>query len=110
MYTVTLCHKEVVYIQITSWSRSLCVIIEKDFWNLDIFDREPKYAFALFACVLRFMFSLELFSTHLTLICFKCLLHMNKHLYEAIPVTFVERSSRINGTPPYYMDVDNPLT
>ena len=44
------------------------------------------------------MFSLEIFSTHLTLICFKCLLHMKKHLYEVIPVTFVERSSRLNGT------------
>ena len=44
------------------------------------------------------IFSLEIFSTHLTLICFKCLLHMKKHLYEVIPVTFVERSSRLNGT------------
>ena len=44
------------------------------------------------------MFSLEIFSTQFTLICFKCLLHMKKHLYEVIPVTFVERSSRINGT------------
>ena len=26
----------------------------KDVWNLDIFDQEPKYAYALFACVLRF--------------------------------------------------------
>ena len=44
------------------------------------------------------MFSFEIFSTHLTLLCFKCLLHMKKHLYEVIPVTFVERSSRLNGT------------
>ena len=44
------------------------------------------------------MFSLDIFSTHLTLICSKCLLHMNKHLYEVRPVTFVERSSRLNGT------------
>ena len=43
------------------------------------------------------MFSLEIFSTHLTLMFFKCLLHMKKHLYEVIPVTFVERSSRLNG-------------
>ena len=53
------------FIQIIRWSRSLCVIIEaheilrtfwilKDIWNLDIFDQEPKYAYALFACVLRF--------------------------------------------------------
>ena len=34
------------------------------------------------------MFSLEIFSTHLTLICFKCLLHIRKHLYEVIFVTF----------------------
>ena len=45
-----------------------------------------------------FMFSLEIFSTLLTLICFKCLLHMKKHLYEVISVTFVEISSRFNGT------------
>ena len=44
------------------------------------------------------MLSLEIFSTHLTLICFKCLLHMKKNLYEVIPVTFAERSSRWNGT------------
>ena len=44
------------------------------------------------------MFSLEIFSTHFTLICFKCLLDMKKHLYKVIPVTFVERSSRLNGT------------
>ena len=44
------------------------------------------------------MFSLEIFSTYLTLICFKCLLNMKKHLYEVIPVTFVERSSRWNDT------------
>ena len=56
----------VAYIQIIRWSRSLCVIIEaqdilrkffdfvKYVWNLDIFDQEPKYAYALFACVLRF--------------------------------------------------------
>ena len=44
------------------------------------------------------MFSLEIFSTHFTLIYFKCLLHMKKHLYEVITVTFVERSSRLNGT------------
>ena len=43
------------------------------------------------------MLSLEKISTHLTLVCFKCLLHMKKHLYEVIPVTFVERSSRFNG-------------
>ena len=101
------------------------------------------------------IFSLEIFSTTLTLICFNCLLHMKKHLYEAILVTFVERSLRLNGTwkniskkfsyiilvssqryqdfrqllqnpkvpkivlgfsnhaqrftPPYYLDVDNPL-
>ena len=101
------------------------------------------------------MFSLEIFPTHFTLISFKCLLHMKKHLYKVIPVTSVERSSRLNGTwkntgqkstyiilvpsetykdfwqlllnpkvpmivlgfsnhaqrftPPYYLDVDNPL-
>ena len=44
------------------------------------------------------VFSLEIFSTHLTLICFKCLLHMKKHLYEVISVTFVERSLRLNST------------
>ena len=44
------------------------------------------------------MFSLEIFSTQFTLIWFKCLLHMKKHLYEVIPVSLVERSSRINGT------------
>ena len=44
------------------------------------------------------MLSLEIFSTHLTLICFKCLFHIKKHLYQVIPVTFVESSSRLNGT------------
>ena len=44
------------------------------------------------------MLSLDIFSTHLTLICFKCLLHMKKLLYEVISVTFVKRSSRLNGT------------
>ena len=46
---------------------------------------------------------------------------MKKHLYEAIYVTFVEISSRVNGTwkniykkaqrftPPYYLDVDSPM-
>ena len=43
------------------------------------------------------MLSLEIFSTHLTLICFKCLLHMKKHFYEVILVTFVEISSWLNG-------------
>ena len=45
-----------------------------------------------------FTFSLEIFLTHLTLICFKRLLHMKEHLYEVISVIFVERSSRLNGT------------
>ena len=45
-----------------------------------------------------FLFSFEIFSTHLTLICFKYLLHMKEHLYEVISVTFVEKSSRLNGT------------
>ena len=44
------------------------------------------------------MFSLEIFSTYLTLICLKCLLHMKKHLHEVLPVPFVERSSSLNGT------------
>ena len=36
----------------------------KDVWNLDIFDQEPKYAYALFACVLRFyVFSWNIFHT-----------------------------------------------
>ena len=32
------------------------------------------------------------------MICFKCLLHMKEHLYKVIPVTFMEISSRLNGT------------
>ena len=44
-----------------------------------------------------YMFSLEIFSTHLTLICFKYLFHMKKHLYEVVYVTFVEISLRLNG-------------
>ena len=44
------------------------------------------------------MFSFEIFPTHFTLICFNCLLHMKNHLYKVISVTFVERSSRLNGT------------
>ena len=44
------------------------------------------------------MFSLEIFPTHLTLICFKCILLMKEHMYEVISVMFVERSSRINGS------------
>ena len=44
------------------------------------------------------MISLEIFSTHLTLICFKCLFHMKEHFYEVICVMFVERSSSLNGT------------
>ena len=44
------------------------------------------------------MFSLETLSAHLTSMCFKCLLHMKKHLYEVISVTYAERSSRLNGT------------
>ena len=77
------------------------------------------------------LLSLENFSTHFTLTCCKCLLHIKKHLYEVIPVRFVERSSILNVnwknickkstyiflvpshakrfTPPYYLDVDNPL-
>ena len=43
------------------------------------------------------MFSFEIFSIHLTLICFKCLLRMKKHIYKVIPFTFVGRSSRLNG-------------
>ena len=65
--------------------------------NLDIFDREPKYACPIFACVLRFyVFSWNIFHT-LTLICFKWVLHMKKHFYVVIPVAFVERSSRLYG-------------
>ena len=45
-----------------------------------------------------FLFFLERFSTYLTWQCFKCLLHMIKHIDEVIPATLVERSSRINGT------------
>ena len=40
----------------------------------------------------------RLVSTHLTLKCFKCILHMKKHLYEVLSVIFVERSLRLNGT------------
>ena len=58
--------KGVVYIQIIRASRSLCVIIEandvlifykiqkKIVWTLETFHQEPKYAYALFSCVLRF--------------------------------------------------------
>ena len=70
----------------------------KNNWNLDIFDREPKYACALFACVLRFYVFSKNISTHLTLICLKCVLLMKENLYKAISVTSVERSSRLNDT------------
>ena len=70
----------------------------KDVWKLDIFDREPKYTCAFLYVFWNSMFFLEIFSTHLTLICFECLLHMKKHLYEVLPVTVVEQSSRLNGT------------
>ena len=100
----------VVYIQIIRWSRSLCVIIEahnvlRNFCILkkmsgiltsSIGNQNMLVLFLLVFC--DSMFSIEIFSTHLTLICFKCLFHMKKHLYEAIPVTFVERSSRLKGT------------
>ena len=39
-------------------------VLVKDVWNLDIFDQEPKYAYALFACVLQFyVFSWNIFHT-----------------------------------------------
>ena len=65
----------------------------KDVLNLDIFDWEPKYACGFLACVSQFPYFLESFSTHLTKQCFKCLLHMNKHINEVTDVTFVEESS-----------------
>ena len=54
----------------------------KDVWNLDIFDRTPKYACALFACffLLQFNVFFEIFSTHLTLIWFKCFFTHEKTL------------------------------
>ena len=46
-------------------------------------------------CFAILFFSFDIFSTHLTLICLKCLLHMKKHLYEVIPLTFVKKKFKI---------------
>ena len=73
-----------------------------------------------------FLFFLESFSTHLTYQCFKCLLHMNKHIYEVASqryqdsrhlfqnpknhqsvMGFSNRAQRF--TTPYYLDVDSPF-
>ena len=43
--------------------------------------KTQKIKFCFFSCVLPFLFFLESFSTHLTEQCFKCLLHMNKHIW-----------------------------
>jgi hypothetical protein len=70
----------------------MCMIIEahevlrnfkffvQDVLNLDIFDQEKNMLMLYLHVFCDSMFSLEIFSTHLTLICFKCHLHMKKHL------------------------------
>ena len=90
--------KGVVYIQIIRWSKSLCVITEaqdvlRKFWIFEkmsgvlipsIGNQNMLVLYLHVFC--DSMFSIEIFSTHFTLICFKFLLHMKKHLFEVIPV------------------------
>ena len=107
-FAIEIFTKGVVYIQIIRWSKSLCVIFEahavlRNFWifkkmfgTLISSTRNQNMLTLYLFC--DSMFSLHIFSTHLTLICFKCLLHMKKHLYDVIAVMFVERSLRLNGT------------
>ena len=43
------------------------------------------------------MFSIAIFSTHFTLLCSKCLLHMKKHFYEVLLYTSEEMEEKKNG-------------
>jgi hypothetical protein len=49
---------------LAKWGWNTLLDFVKDVWNLDIFDRDSKYACALFACVLQFyFFSSNIFHT-----------------------------------------------
>ena len=63
-------------------------------FNLDIFNWEPK-KMALYLQVLGdSMFFLEIFPTHFTMHCPKCLFHMDNHIDQVGNVMFVEIISR----------------
>ena len=48
----------------STWCSTKLLDFVKYVWNLDIFNQEPKYAYALFACILRFyVFSWIIFHT-----------------------------------------------
>ena len=53
-------------------------------------NRNQKKVSAFFATVLRFLFLLEIYSTLVTLLCLKCLFHMNNHIDKVVYVMFVK--------------------
>ena len=67
----------------------------KCFENFDIFDLRPKNIMCLFCkCSVFSQLSLEIPSTHLTMQCHKCLLHMENHMNLLGSVIGVDRISR----------------
>ena len=101
--------KGAVYIQIIRCCKTLYAITEThdalmNFWILKnmsgilISLTGIKNKLMLFLHVFcDFMFFLKIFSRHFIWTCFKCLLHMNNHIYKVVLVTCVEESSRWNG-------------
>ena len=53
--------------------------------------------FLFFMCLAISLFSWKIYSTQLTLWCFKLILQMNEHIHEAITVRCREESARWNG-------------
>ena len=66
-------------------------------FRIYIFNCKPQNNF-FFQVFCDTLFSLDIFTTHLTMQCYKCHFHLDNHIDQVDSVTFVETISRRNST------------